>query len=105
QSARRWSGCCRRSIGMVRPLTDCRSLFCSFCVAYREPESARIQCLLSFGFLVQRTKPLKIKKIQGRSLGSFIQQSRPLVEQKDLNLCYKKSINFELFPKVDPLTI
>ncbi|EPA2224612.1 hypothetical protein ACQ1EU_002000, partial [Campylobacter coli] len=51
------------------------------------------------------TKPLKIKKIQERSLVSFIQQSRPLMEQKDLNSCYKKRINFELSPKVDPLTI
>ena len=26
------------------------------------------------------------------------------MEQKDLNSCYKKRINFELSPKVDPLT-
>ena len=26
-------------------------------------------------------------------------------KQKDLNSCYKKRINFELSPKVDPLTI
>lgn len=45
------------------------------------------------------------KKKQERSLVSFIQQSRPLMEQKDLNSCYKKRINFELSPKVDPLTI
>ncbi|HFR3775694.1 TPA: hypothetical protein ACHVGQ_001958, partial [Streptococcus suis] len=44
-------------------------------------------------------------EIQERSLVSFIQQSRPLMEQKDLNSCYKKRINFELSPKVDPLTI
>ncbi|MEQ7309768.1 hypothetical protein ABQD49_05490, partial [Lactococcus petauri] len=43
--------------------------------------------------------------VQFRSLVSFIQQSRPLMEQKDLNSCYKKRINFELSPKVDPLTI
>ncbi|UYB50010.1 hypothetical protein OCI51_25385 (plasmid) [Lysinibacillus capsici] len=32
-------------------------------------------------------------------------EKRLLMEQKDLNSCYKKRINFELSPKVDPLTI
>ena len=46
-----------------------------------------------------------VSLLEERSLVSFIQQSRPLMEQKDLNSCYKKRINFELSPKVDPLTI
>ncbi|MCG2142081.1 hypothetical protein K4U91_11625, partial [Staphylococcus epidermidis] len=59
-------------------------------------------CHLSKGGFCSRAR---LKKIQERSLVSFIQQSRPLMEQKDLNSCYKKRINFELSPKVDPLTI
>src|SRR5699024_8687709 len=66
------------------PLNPCQFLFCPFCLAYRKPDSARIKFLLSFGFLVSRTKPLKIKKIQERSLVSFIQQSRPIEVNKDV---------------------
>src|SRR5699024_2778078 len=68
----------RRSLKKSPPLNPCQFLFCPFCLAYRKPDSARIKFLLSFGFLVYRTKQLKIKKIQDRSLVSCLQQSRPI---------------------------